>query len=323
MRTAPPVALCFILLCTVASGHPLDGEKLPAQPTLSWSFEPGSVASLVVGALLYGVGLIRLWTRVGAGRGVRPWQALLFGTGWLTTALALLSPLHQWGATSFAAHMVQHEILLLISAPLVILGRPLAVMLWALPRVLRTLVGRGSRKWRNAWLFVTGATFAWVAHAVVLWVWHIPVFFDSTLRSDVAHELQHASFLGAALLFWFALLQGHNRRRGYGSAVLYLFTTAVHTGILGALLTLARTPWYPGYAATSGLWGLTALEDQQLGGLIMWIPGGVVYVVAGLALFAGWMKEAARRSATVPAPSDSRVTPPIEAGPRPHPAAPK
>jgi cytochrome c oxidase assembly factor CtaG len=82
---------------------------------------------------------------------------------------------------------------------------------------------------------------------------------------------------------------------GYGAAVLYLFTTAVHTSILGALLTFSPTLWYPAYLRTTAAWGLTALEDQQLGGLVMWVPAGLVYIAAGLALFAGWLRESERR----------------------------
>ena len=103
---------------------------------------------------------------------------------------------------------------------------------------------------------------------------------------------QHLSFFISALLFWWALIHGPQGAMGYGAAVLYLFTTSVHSGVLGALITLAGSVWYPSYVGLTSSWGLTPLEDQQLGGLIMWIPAGLVYVVAGLALFAGWLREA-------------------------------
>ena len=86
------------------------------------------------------------------------------------------------------------------------------------------------------------------------------------------------------------------RELGYGMAVLYLFTTAIHSGALGALLTFTTTLWYPAYADTTMLWGLTPIEDQQLGGLIMWVPAGLVYIAAGLALFIGWLTESERRA---------------------------
>jgi len=136
---------------------------------------------------------------------------------------------------------------------------------------------------------------AWLLHAVALWLWHIPSLFQAALDSDVVHTLQHASFLGSALLFWWAVTNGRHRVASLGAAVLYMFTTALHSGLLGALITLARQPWYPGYSQTTNAWNLTPLEDQQLGGLIMWIPAGVVYVVAGLLFVGAWLRESQRR----------------------------
>ncbi|HWR52996.1 MAG TPA: cytochrome c oxidase assembly protein, partial [Bryobacteraceae bacterium] len=128
--------------------------------------------------------------------------------------------------------------------------------------------------------------------------WHAPSLFDATVESEFVHTAQHMSFLGSALLFWWALIRGRGGALGYGAAVLYVFTTAVHTAVLGALLTFAPTPFYPAYAAGSTQqWGLTPLEDQQLAGLIMWVPAGVVYIVAGLWLLAGWLRESEARVA--------------------------
>jgi putative membrane protein len=133
-------------------------------------------------------------------------------------------------------------------------------------------------------------------------VWHVPSLFQATLGSEVVHAAQHVSFLASALVFAEALVYrggdgGADARMGYGAAVVYLFTTAVHTSVLGALLTFSNELWYPAYQTTTAAWGLTPLEDQQLGGLIMWVPAGVVYVVAGLALLAAWLGEAERRVA--------------------------
>jgi cytochrome c oxidase assembly factor CtaG len=120
--------------------------------------------------------------------------------------------------------------------------------------------------------------------------------FQATLESEFVHTLQHLSFLLSALLFWWALIHGRRGLMGYGAAVLYMFTTSIHSGVLGALITFSSSVWYPAYAATTSSWGLTPLEDQQLGGLIMWIPAGLVYIFAGLALFAGWLRESERRA---------------------------
>jgi putative membrane protein len=121
------------------------------------------------------------------------------------------------------------------------------------------------------------------------------VLFQATLHNDWIHALQHICFLLSALLFWWAIIHGHHGVTNYGVAVLYLFTTALHSGILGAILTLSQTPWYPDYNQTSA-WGLSTLEDQQLGGLIMWVPACSVYIIVGLILFAKWLKQSDERA---------------------------
>ena len=125
-------------------------------------------------------------------------------------------------------------------------------------------------------------------------MWHAPTLFQATLNNDLIHSLQHLSFLLSALLFWWALLRGREARTGYGMAVLYVFTTGVHSSVLGALLTFSPRVWYPVYAESTGGWGLNALADQQIGGLIMWVPAGLIFLGAGLALFANWIRQPAR-----------------------------
>jgi putative membrane protein len=143
--------------------------------------------------------------------------------------------------------------------------------------------------------FLTLPFVAWAVHAVALWIWHLPALFATTVSNDLMHALQHLTFLASALLFWWAILDGRRKVPGYGVAVLYVFGTALHSGILGAMLTFAHHPWYAPYFETTRLWGVSPLEDQQLGGLIMWIPASVIYVAAGLALFARWLKESGLR----------------------------
>jgi cytochrome c oxidase assembly factor CtaG len=195
--------------------------------------------------------------------------------------------------------MVQHELLMALAAPLLVLGRPLIPMLWALPMRWRRRLGGWAKAApvQGGWRWATAPFAAWLLHAAALWLWHLPGPYQATLASEAMHTLQHASFLGTGLLFWWALVHGREGRMGYGAAVFYLFATAMHSGGLGALLTFAPSPWYPAYGGSAQAWGLTALEDQQLAGLIMWIPAGLVYVVAGLILLAAWMREAERRAA--------------------------
>jgi cytochrome c oxidase assembly factor CtaG len=144
---------------------------------------------------------------------------------------------------------------------------------------------------------MTGALFVWLLHGATLWLWHIPALYQASVENEWVHALQHTMFLGTALLFWWTLIHGRFGRVTSGMAVLYVFTTAVHTSILGALMTFANTVWYPIYNGRTAAWHLTALQDQQLGGLIMWVPAGVVFIILGLWLMAAWIRESERRVA--------------------------
>ena len=262
----------------------------------AWALEPLIVVPLVLTAWLYARGVRRLWRDAGVGRGVRRWEAACFAGGWVALVVALVSPLHPWGNVLFSAHMTQHELLMLVAAPLLVLGKPVVAFLKAISpaRARRLLDLTRPACVRATWRAATNPLVAWLLHAVVLWVWHIPALFTAAIRSEFVHALQHLSFLASALLFWWAVTHGPRRAMGYGAAVLYMLTTAMHSGLLGALITLAGTVWYPDYLSTTTSWGLAPLEDQQLGGLVMWVPACAVYIVAGLALFAGWLRASER-----------------------------
>jgi putative membrane protein len=284
MKRTPALAAAIAPLLVAHEGEALKPHDL----WTAWSFDPGIVIPLLLVAVLYFRG-------ASATHGVAKRQEICFWAGWCLLCLALLSPLHPLGEVLFSAHMAQHELLMVAAAPLLVLSRPLAALLWGLPFAWRRSLGQWSKRTpiQEGWRFTAHPMTAWWAHAAALWVWHIPRLFQATLYSDWIHSAQHASFLGSALLFWWSLFYAHGKAR-YGASVLYLFTTAVHTSILGALLTFASTAWYSLYGATTFNWGLSPLEDQQVGGLIMWIPAGLIYVIAGLALFASWIRESER-----------------------------
>lgn len=283
-----PFALLFL-----HGGRPHDFHDL----VRTWGWEPLAVAALAASALLYAVGLRRMWRESGRGRGVKVWEAWAYAGGWAALFVALVSPLHPWGRVLFSAHMTQHELLMLVAAPLLVLGRPLVPYLWALPLGWARGVGAwGRARWFQAvWRTLTRPLAAWALHAAALWTWHLPALFEATLRSELIHTLQHLSFTLTALLFWWAVIHGRQGALGYGAATLYVFTTSIHSGLLGALIAVAPTVLYKSYVGYTDSWGLTALEDQQLGGLIMWAPAGLVYLAAGLALFAGWLRESGER----------------------------
>ncbi|HEX3990665.1 MAG TPA: cytochrome c oxidase assembly protein, partial [Acetobacteraceae bacterium] len=127
-------------------------------------------------------------------------------------------------------------------------------------------------------------------HGVAIWAWHAPAFFDAALANVVFHRLQHLSFLATAVLFWWSVL----RRSNAGVAAWHLFITMLHTSVLGALMALAPRVLYEVQTAAAADWGLTPLEDQQLAGIIMWVPAGTVYAGAVLALTTVWIRHSGR-----------------------------
>lgn len=285
MRFLTPLIAALLLAAPGAQAHVAQAPD--ASP--GWGAEPWVLVLLALSAALYLAGGARLWLRARAGRPRLLRQAGLFAAGWLTLVAALASPLDGLGVQLFSAHMLQHELLMIVAAPLLVMGRPLAVWIWALP--CRDAVGAALHHpaVRLPWQWLTLPLVSWLLHAVALWAWHAPLLFEGALADSTMHGWQHTSFLASALLFWWAVLGDGRDRPQRGGAMLYLFTTMLHTGALGALLTWSAVVWYPSYMATAGLYGFDALEDQQLGGLIMWIPGALAYLIAGLALARHWL----------------------------------
>ncbi len=257
----------------------------------AWSWEPWVAVPLVVVAAVYARGVAVLWSHE-QHRGVRALEIASFAIGWATLVVALMSPLHALSERLFSAHMVQHELLMVVAAPLLLIGKPMVVLLWAMPPSARRTLARISRGswWHITWSILSRPADAWLIHAIVIWCWHLPMLFQATLGSDTVHALQHGSFLGSALLFWWAVI--HPRRRAsLGLSILYLFTTAIHTAALGALMTFARVPWYPRYGSAGATWGLSLIEDQQLAGLVMWIPASFAYLIAALIILRRWLRD--------------------------------
>ncbi len=207
--------------------------------------------------------------------------------------VALISPLDGLSAALFSAHMVQHMLLILIAAPLLVLGVPGTAFLWALPRAGRRAAGRWWLRRRGLgalWRGCSGLGPAWAIAVATLWAWHAPALYQAALRSEPVHVLEHASFLLTGCLFWWALLRRRAHGRvNYGAGVVAVFAMALQGGALGALMTFSTAPWYPAYAASTAPYGLSPLDDQQLAGLIMWIPAGVGYLLAACALFVAWL----------------------------------
>ncbi|WP_246681142.1 cytochrome c oxidase assembly protein [Mesorhizobium sp. B2-3-15] len=231
---------------------------------------------------------------------VMPVVALFFTAGWGVLTGALVSPIHALGERVFAAHMIEHELLMAVAAPLLVAACPGAALIWALPTGLRRGTGRltHGRIPQAIWTVASRPLNATVIHGIAIWIWHVPVLFEAALQQGVLHYAQHASFLGTALLFWWGILPRSGRQQAYGSAVMHLFFTSLHTGLLGVLLLLSPRLWYPQNAAGAALWGLTPIEDQQLAGLVMWVPAGLIYGGAALLLAGLWISKSGIREAS-------------------------
>jgi putative membrane protein len=259
-------------------------------------WDVAAIAVLGVTAAMYAAGTRRLMAR---GARVRRAERVAFWTGWIAAVIALVPPIDTLAARLFSAHMFQHEILMLVAAPLIVAGRPVVAVLWALPGQarLRLARGRGGATVVAVWGALTVPAVAWAVHGITIWLWHVPALYQAAVLSEGIHGLQHITFVASAAIFWWGLVYGRYGRAGYGAAVLFVFSTLVHTGVLGALFTLSRTPFYPLYVARATAAAVDPVADQQLAGLVMWIPAGVVLTCLALALFTAWVAASDRRTA--------------------------
>ncbi len=258
----------------------------------AWTFDPWIVTPLIVLATLYAIG--SLVVRMRSSRKPRRWQHVAFWSGWLTLAGSLTSPLHWLGEHLFTFHMIEHEILMAVSAPLLVVANPVGCLLWGLPRRPRLIVGHVMRgpAVTASWRWLSDGGHATVLHGLAIWAWHAPVLFDAAVVNVALHRAQHLSFFLTAVLFWWSVL----RRSEIGAGAWHVFITMLHTSALGALMTLAPRVLYGAQTATAWQWGLTPLEDQQLAGVIMWIPAGTIYAGAALALLAIWIRQSSERT---------------------------
>lgn len=305
------LAACTPVLLPPASAHVPAGTGASAVIAgLRW-LEP---SLLLIAAVLYAAGLAVLWRRAGFGRGVGIGRVAAFGAGLLLLAIALLGPPEEYAQVSLAAHMVQHMLLLAAVPPLLLAGRPGIVCGRLLQGVagashLLPDIGSGLRsslrvlRTSPRLVPVRSPLGAAALQALVLWGWHLPAAVALALADDLVHVVMHASFLAAGLLFWWTLLASlrtplRMSGAGFGGGAVALLVTMVHMGLLSALLTFAPRPWYAAYAAQGSLpGGLSPLEDQQLAGVLMWVPSAVPYIVGVLLFTALWLRALERRSA--------------------------
>lgn len=271
----------------------------------AWHPDPLPLIAVAAAALVYTRGVRRLWQAAGAGEVVSPRRVAAFGGGLAIVVLALVSPLEPLADTLFSAHMVQHLLLALVGPPLVLLGRPTVVVIRGLGDRQRRRVGR----WHGRLRRVTARApilpvVAVAVYVVVLWVWHVPAVYDATLSHPLVHHLEHVTLLVAAAGFWWPIVEP--RRTPAWTAPLMLLVAAIAGGLLSVLLTFADTPWYAAHQSAVAQWGLTTLEDQQLAGAIMWVPGGMIYLLAAAIAFVRWLEADERATRRLQAATTAR-----------------
>ena len=246
---------------------------LPADIWGRWTLDPVLIAVMAGIAIAYAVGhqRARLESRATAT------QAVAFYAGWAIVAAAFISPLCSLSVALFSARVTQHMVLMLVAAPLLALGRPDLM-----------LAGKTSPpKWVAS---ASKPVAASLTFALFLWLWHAPAPYDASLRNDALYWAMHLTLLGSAYIFW----HGHMVALTAGRKLLLALTslaTAMHMGLLGALITFSGQALYESHAYTTIPWGLPPLADQQLGGLIMWVPGGLAFVISGLWAGAGLLRQ--------------------------------
>jgi putative membrane protein len=285
----PPRLLLTLAVVLLAAGPApahIGGPYVPGLPWWAgWNLDPAVLLALALLTALYARGLRSIW-QSGTGRGVAEWQALCFAGGVLALVVALVSPLDPLSDELSAAHMVQHMVLMNVAAPLLVLGGLTVVLLRGVPLPYRQPLGRLWQRLDPADGPLRRPGPAWVLYAAVLWGWHHPTLYQAALRNQFVHDFQHATFFVVSLVYWRSLLDPHGRRAGVAIGLVSLFTTTLHATVLGVFMTLAPQPWYADYIGRTEPWGLTALEDQQLAGLIMWMPACLAYALAAAGVLA-------------------------------------
>lgn len=241
----------------------------------------------------YGRGVQELWSRGGIGSVVSVPRAVAFGAGIGTLVLAQVPPVHGLAEASFTGHMTQHMLLMVVAGPLLALGGAGLPLTLALPRFGRRVLARLRAGAVGRWLRdpVRRALVVGALHTAVLWFWHLPAPYLAALHSPAVHAVEHVSFVAVAWLLWSAVLapdRPHQPARLTGPACfLLLFAVGMAAAALGAVLTLAPAPLYPEQALAPN--GGDPLTDQQLAGLVMWIPMDVVIFALALGVFLRWL----------------------------------
>jgi cytochrome c oxidase assembly factor CtaG len=294
----------------------------------SWDWRVEIIAVLVVAGSLYTIGWWRLRKRTSKRQGQNRWHAgavwrpVTYISGLLILGIALMSPIDVLASQLFTFHMVQHVLLVMVIPPPLLLANPLPFSLWGLPERARSPVGgllNRKSLFRRGLKRITGAGLVWMAFAIVYWGWHDPNAYDLALRNALVHDLEHITFFVVSLLFWWHATGAGPRIHqpmSQGIRFAYLLSAIPISMVAGLAITFSTEPIYSYYEAMPRLWGISVMDDQRIAGVIMWVVGGMMYMVAALIIAARWLQAEEVKPApleSVWAPDDALAAPGIEA----------
>ncbi len=264
---------------------------------LAWSFDLQFLLPVALVAFWYAQGL-RRWparTRIHS-----PWRTVSYYAGLAVLVLSFESPLDRMGEHQFSMHMVQHNIVMMIVPPLILLGAPTTPMLRGMPRWLRQGVVRrvvANPAARYAYRSLTFPVVTIALFTVSQWGWHmLPGWYDRALNDDLLHNVQHASFLAVAMLFWWNIIDPKplHSRIPVPARILYFYGAMIPKHVLAAFIVFADAPFYPTYERVYRFLPGSPLEDQQLAGLLMWVPfGELINLITAGAILGFWFRRGA------------------------------
>jgi putative copper resistance protein D len=299
LGAAVAIGAAGVAALALPAGAAAHGAVPPQPPTigslaLDWHLDPALAVALLAAAIGW-LWLTRRIARLHPETPVPRLRTAAFLGGLAAVAVALMSGIERYDTTLFSVHMAQHLLLLLVAPPLIALAAPITQLLRAASPAVRTRLLLPLLH-STPVAVLAHPIVAWLTFGLVLWVTHFSPLFDIALENPGAHQLEHAAYLIAALLFWWPVvgLDPAPRRMGYPARLLYLLLQLPLNSFLGMALLFADAPLYPHYATLGSPYGITALADQQLAGGIMWFAGDIAFIGAILAVVAGWMRHEQR-----------------------------
>lgn len=249
---------------------------------------------LALAGTFYTMGWWRLRLRQRRGRLATVWRLVSYLTGLLIIGLALMSPIDVLASQLFLMHMVQHLLLIMVAPPLLLITNPMPFMLWGLPAKGRLKVGRVIGRLlhrhspvRRGVQAATSPGIIWLAWVIMVFGWHDPNLYNAALQYAWVHDIEHITFFAAGMLFWWHVTGAGPRIHKQApllGRMAFVIGAIPPNMLTGVVLAFAAEPIYTFYTAVPRLWNISVMADQQIGGVIMWVPGSMMYIIAALVL---------------------------------------